>query len=177
VIKVKVLNPTSKDWDWRDFLYQGSYTCGAADRVCYVGDGCTGDNDPDCDGIVDKSVCEEDEHCLVNDKCPDVSTLTDEEINLIRDEIAKEFDIKPDSSDCGPRPSVDLLMTCSNELRINKLSNPKVIKAGEVESFTMVLEIREEVKGNFLCTMSVFGFDADGDEIEGVGKDLSIEVV
>lgn len=156
VIKIAVLNPTDEDWVARDDLYTGFSGCGASDKICYVFDTCDGTNDPDCQGGVNRE-CKQDGVCLLDENsCPDGA---EEEIE-----------------DCGPQDGIDVLVKCDNELKINKVSLPKLIMAGETQSFISILDIKKGVKGNYLCEIVVFGNNPDGSLIEGFQKDLTIEV-
>ena len=175
VVKISVLNPTSSDWVGRDFLYHGltyPYVCGESDHVCYVNlPDCDGSTDPDCIDA-NKDACTDDGFCLVNEQtCPDIEDA------IIRGEASptEEFDL-PDKDDCGPHDGVDLLVRCDNELEINKLSNPKIISAGDVQTFSIVLNIKRGIKGRYLCQITVFGNNAEGDLIQGFTEDLTIEV-
>ena len=175
VIKIAVLNPTGSDWIRRDFLYHkviAPYVCGASDRVCYVDtdNGCDGSTDLDCAGVDNKNACADDGICLVNEQtCPDVEDAIRE-----GNGISDEFDL-PHHDDCGPQDGIDLLISCDNELKINKVSEPKTIPAGEVQNFMSILDIKKGVKGSYLCKIIVFGNNAEGELIQGFTKDLIIE--
>jgi len=186
IIKISVLNPTGSDWAQRDFLYHGltyPYVCGESDYVCYVNlaEGCDGSLDPDCIGIENKQECKKDGICLVNNyECPEYEDVTDVSSTWHdKFDVVVNGEFGPDeghSQDCGPHDGIDILIRCDNKLMINKLTNPKVIKAGEVESFTTVLDINKRSKGSHLCKLIVFENDAKGNLIENFQKDLVIEV-
>jgi hypothetical protein len=182
VIKIKVLNPTGSDWIERKRLYHGlidSYVCGESDHVCYIdnANGCDGSSDPDCNLIADKNICNKDDICLVNKlSCPE---FYDTALGSPQRDSVKLGEYDPGNlmgSDCGSHPGIDLLIRCDNKLKINKLSEPKIIPSTEIEEFTLVLGITEVVKGNYLCKVKVFGNDEHGKWIEGFEKDINIEV-
>lgn len=157
-IKVAVLNPTGEDWVYRDQIYGGFSGCGASDSICYVSDDCDGSADYDCQGIASRE-CKTDGVCflsLIGDSCPmgDLGEL----------------------DDCGPNDGIDLLVKCGGGLKISKISQPRIIKAGETQNFMLVLDIIGEAKNNYLCEINVFGNALDGTPIEGFKENLEIEV-
>jgi len=160
VIKISVLNPTNEDWTSRPELYDGFLGCGNSDRICYISNDCSGEDDPDCQNRVDW-LCGEDNVCLINNVTPDiVCDIPDEGMH-----------------DCGPRnDGIDLLLSCDNALSINKVSQAKDIFAGEVQEFTSIINVKEGAKGTFLCSIRIFGDTASG-IITGFQKDIVIEVV
>jgi len=78
--------------------------------------------------------------------------------------------------DCGPQEGGDLLISCDNELEISRVSDPKVIPAGQIKIFTSLLKIKKGVKGSYLCKIVLFGKDENDILISGVNKDIIIEV-
>jgi len=181
VIKIAVLNPTNSDWSERDYLYHGliyPYICGESDYVCYVNADCDGSSDPDCIGIVDKETCVNDGKCLVNEYvCPEYEDTLDGNSPGYGIDVSEEFNPNLDiKSDCGPHEGIDLLIRCDNELKINKISNPRTIAVGEAEEFSAILHIKKGIKGSYLCKILVFGNNAEGELIQGFAKDLIVEV-
>jgi len=165
VIKIAVMNPTGELWASRRDLYGGFSGCGASDRICYISDSCD-QEDPDCNGATNWDCVDNDGICLLNEKPGSIVDPNGGNAKVCP-QGASEEDV-----DCGPQKNgIDLLISCENGLQISRVSDPKKIPAGEVSTFMSIINIKNGVKGTFLCQIKLYG-----DGVENIEKDLTIEV-
>lgn len=170
------MNPTGIDWTVRQDLHHDFAGCGASDRICFLSPTCN--SDVDCLGLARN--CQTDGVCYVNNNlkglpnpndCQDIDATT----SLPVSQICPKGCIT-EKTDCEAIPGVDVIISCTNLILAEQMTKPRIIKAGETAQFISVVKLMDNAAGNSVCSYKVVGNDANGKFIEGIEKELILEV-